>query len=89
MQKLGDFWSSCAQLRSQFTFLSIKYPLTVEILPTNDDAPSLKATGTVLFPTRKAKAYISFIFDPPTYSCWPMSIHSLQSDVQVAYGRME
>ncbi|OBZ79248.1 Kinetochore protein spc7 [Grifola frondosa] len=85
---LGDFWSSCAQLRSQLVFLAIKYPLTVETIET-EMSLALKATATVLFPHSKGKAFISFLLDKETYSRWPMSIDSLKSEVQIAYGNIQ
>ena len=45
-----------------------------------------EATFTVMFGTKKAKATISFSFDEETFATWPISIHSVQIDVQVAYG---
>lgn len=89
VQRLGDFWISCAQIRSQLMFLSIKYPLTCQLVPVDNSMPLFKATASVLFPSRKAKADISFIWDYKTYLEWPMSIGSLKSDVHIAYGGIE
>lgn len=89
LERLGDFWSSCAQLRSQLTFLAIKYPLAVESVVDEKDDTYLQATATVMFPSAKGKAFISFLFDRDTYSRWPLSVRSLKSDVQVAYGSLE
>ncbi|THH27079.1 hypothetical protein EUX98_g7108 [Antrodiella citrinella] len=83
---LGDFWTSCTQLRSQFTFLAIKYPVIVEVKPASDGSRVLIARATVLFVPVMSKARISFVLDAPTYSKWPSSIASLQTDVDVAYG---
>ncbi|KAL6299649.1 Spc7 kinetochore protein-domain-containing protein [Sparassis latifolia] len=90
VELLGDFWSSCAQLRAQLTFLAIKYPLSVEAVQSlNSGLPDLHIKATVLFPSAKGKAYISFILDRQTYSKWPISIGSLKATVEVAYGRVE
>lgn len=89
IQRLGDFWSSCAQIRSQLTFLKIKYPLALTLLPVKNAAPSLKVTATVLFLAVRAKAYISFVFDAETYTRWPLTIAALKTDVEVAYGGIE
>ncbi|OSD05882.1 hypothetical protein PYCCODRAFT_1052347 [Trametes coccinea BRFM310] len=89
LERLGDFWSSCAQLRSQLTFLAIKYPLAVESVVDEKDDTYLQATATVMFPSAKGKAFISFLFDRDTYSRWPLSVRSLKSDVQVAYGSLD
>ncbi|KAH9891025.1 Spc7 kinetochore protein-domain-containing protein [Cubamyces lactineus] len=86
LERLGDFWSSCAQLRSQLTFLAIKYPLTVEALLDDKGQPFLRATATVMFPSLKSKALISFFLDKATYSRWPLSVRGLKADVRVAYG---
>jgi hypothetical protein len=42
-----------------------------------------------MFPSKKAKALISFIFDTRTFSSWPISIQSMQCDVKVAYGPVQ
>lgn len=90
LECLGDFWSSSAQLRTQLTFISIKYPLTISIVSDNDNSdPYLHVTVTILFTHTRAKAYVSFILDMPTFSQWPLSIGSLQTDVKVAYGNIE
>ena len=89
MQRLGDFWTSCAHIRTQLTFLSIKYPLTVQLIPGNKSSPMFKVTATVLFPAVQAKAFISFVFDSKTYASWPTTLRSLQSEVEVAYGNIE
>ena len=70
-------------------FLSVKYPLTIQLLPTDNGSSIFKATASVLFPAQKSKAFVSFILDSKAYSQWPMSIKSLQSDVEIAYGGIE
>ncbi|KAI0961141.1 hypothetical protein AcV7_000323 [Taiwanofungus camphoratus] len=90
MERLGDFWSSCAQVRSQLCFLAVKYPLSVEAVQNTKTASTeLRARVTVLFPAMKGKAYISFILDLQTYSTWPISINSLRSEVEIAYGLID
>ncbi|RPD81656.1 hypothetical protein L226DRAFT_555808 [Lentinus tigrinus ALCF2SS1-7] len=89
IQRLGDFWSSCAQLRSQFTFLAIKYPLVVESVADDHGRPYLKATATIMLPRIKGKTLISFILDKDTYTRWPMSVHGLKVDAKVAYGNIQ
>ncbi|KAI0067956.1 hypothetical protein BV25DRAFT_895566 [Artomyces pyxidatus] len=84
VQALGDFWSGCHQLRTQFTFLVIKYPLTVEPLPA--PATGAIATATVLLSRVRAKIYVSFVLDAETLWDWPMSIGSIQCQVRKAYG---
>ncbi|KAH9853039.1 Spc7 kinetochore protein-domain-containing protein [Lenzites betulinus] len=89
VERLGDFWSSCAQLRSQLSFLAIKYPLIVESLIDEHNEPVLRATATVMFPRVAGKALISFIWGKDTYSRWPLSVQGLKTDVKRAYGAIE
>jgi len=90
VHRLNDFWSSCAQLRSQLLLLSIKYP--VEIVANESEEarlPGFKAKVMVMFPSVKAKAFISFLFSFGTLSQWPISINTLDCEVDVAYGPVE
>ncbi|TBU34906.1 Spc7 kinetochore protein-domain-containing protein [Dichomitus squalens] len=89
VERLSDFWSSCAQFRSQLTFLAIKYPLVVEGIFDDAGEEYLKATAAVMFPSAKGKAYISFLLDKDTYSRWPLSVRGLKSHVEVAYGAIQ
>ncbi|RDX56232.1 hypothetical protein OH76DRAFT_1427885 [Lentinus brumalis] len=89
IHRLGDFWSSCAQLRSQFTFLAIKYPLVIESISDDHQQEYLKATATVMLPSIKGKTLISFILDRDTYARWPLSVQGLKVDVKVAYGNIQ
>ncbi|PIL30949.1 hypothetical protein GSI_07118 [Ganoderma sinense ZZ0214-1] len=89
VERLSDFWSSCAQFRSQLTFLAIKYPLSVEGIFDDDGEEYLSATATVMFPKAKGKARISFLLDQDTYSRWPLSVRGLKSHVEVAYGSIQ
>lgn len=43
----------------------------------------------LMFPKVKGKALASFIFNMQTFSKWPLSIDSLDCEVQVAYGPLE
>jgi kinetochore protein Spc7/SPC105 len=85
---LGDFWLGCAQLRSHFTFLSIKYPVSVDLEPPRDngDLQGLVATATVLLPSVKAKLFVSFILDNNTLWAWPASIGNVDCKIKKAYG---
>ncbi|KIJ21478.1 hypothetical protein PAXINDRAFT_159567 [Paxillus involutus ATCC 200175] len=83
-QRLGDYWSSCSQLQAQLKLVAIKYPVSIEEKPSG-----FSATTTILFPSVKAKALISFIFDTPNFSSWPMFIHSTRCEVKVAYGPID
>ncbi|KAF9568515.1 hypothetical protein CPC08DRAFT_625217 [Agrocybe pediades] len=90
VHRLSDFWSSCAQLRSQLLFLAIKYPVEIVIdTPADKRLPGFKAQAMVMFPSKKAKAYISFVFSFDTLSQWPISINSLDCQVDVAYGPID
>ncbi|KAI0735508.1 Spc7 kinetochore protein-domain-containing protein [Earliella scabrosa] len=89
IERLSDFWSSCAQLRSQFTFLGIKYPLQVEGVTDEHGHDYLRATATVMLPRVKGKTYISFILDKDTFTRWPLSVRGLKVDAKVAYGDVQ
>lgn len=66
----------------------VKYPVDIEIAP-SVDPPIFKATATVMFPSAKAKAFVSFIFEADTFYSWPMKINSLRSEVKIVYGSIE
>ena len=85
MHTFSDFWTACAQVRSQFSFLGIKYPLSI----TSDPTSGLTVSATTVFRRTKAKARISFTFDDDTLGQWPFNIQSLKSEVKVIYGTIE
>ncbi|KAG2117939.1 Spc7 kinetochore protein-domain-containing protein [Suillus discolor] len=87
VERLGDYWSACSQLLAQLKLVAIKYP--VSITHGEDDDSGFTATVTVMLPSKKAKALISFIFNTQTFSSWPISIRSMQCDVKVAYGPVQ
>ncbi|OJT06038.1 Kinetochore protein spc7 [Trametes pubescens] len=89
IELLGDFWSSCAQLRSQLAFLAIKWPLAVEALADDSGALFLRATVTMMLPAARSKAHVSFLWDRDAYARWPLSVGALKTDVQVAYGAIK
>ena len=90
VQRLGDYWASCAQLRSQLKLVAIKYPLSVEIPPPAQDGTSgFNAIATIIFPNVKAKAFVSFKLDLDTFSSWPMSIRATKCEAEAAYGPIE
>jgi len=90
VQRLGDYWASCAQLRSQLKLVAIKYPLSVEIPPPAQDGTSgFNAIATIIFPNVKAKAFVSFKLDLDTFSSWPMSISATKCEAEAAYGPIE
>ncbi|KAI0706070.1 Spc7 kinetochore protein-domain-containing protein [Cytidiella melzeri] len=89
IQRLSDFWTSCAEIRLQLTFLAVQYPLELKLHPNENSLPTFEVSAKVLFPSVKSKANIKFIFDPDTYTRWPLSIGLLQCDATVAYGRAD
>ncbi|KAJ4485552.1 Spc7 kinetochore protein-domain-containing protein [Lentinula aciculospora] len=90
IQHLADFWSSTTQLRAQIRQLSIKYPVEIEPRETPGNPFSkFSAKALVIFPAKKAKAYISFVFDQDTFSRWPASVGSLQWEVRMGYGQID
>ncbi|KAJ7071434.1 Spc7 kinetochore protein-domain-containing protein [Mycena amicta] len=82
---LSDYWSSCAQLRSQLFQLTIKYPLHIEVLSNQ----GFRARTTVMFPAVMGKAFIYFIFSPDVHGRWPMSIDYMTHEVQVVFGALD
>ncbi|KAJ3815669.1 Spc7 kinetochore protein-domain-containing protein [Lentinula aff. lateritia] len=88
IQRLADFWTSTTQIRAQIRQLSIKYPVTIEPRETKRFS-EFSARAMVLFPAKKAKAYISFVFDLDTFSRWPASTGSLRWEVRKGYGKID
>jgi len=86
VQTLGDIWSSFAQLRTQLTFLAIKYPLAIAPLP---GGAGLVATATVLLPALRAKALVAYALDADTLVRWPRSVAAVACSVRIAYGSVE
>ncbi|KAI0308028.1 Spc7 kinetochore protein-domain-containing protein [Multifurca ochricompacta] len=88
IQGLGDFWSGCAQLRTHFSFLSIKYPVSVypQLSGVDGDLDGLIVTATILLPSSKAKLYVSFVLDTDTLWAWPTSIRNVGCKIKKAYG---
>ena len=64
--------------------VAIKYPVVIKEI-----ASGFSANVTVLFPPVKSKAIISFVFDSAVFSSWPVMIHSMRCDVEVAYGPLK
>lgn len=91
LDTLGDFWQAVAELRKQLTFIAIKYPLDVTVASMDEEGSDevLHMKTTILYKKAKAKVFMTFIMDMPTFTRWPLSIGSLQVDVQVAYGKVE
>ena len=88
VHRLSDYWSSCSQLRSQLRLLALKYPVDIEIVrpKEGEGLPSFKAHTTVLYPALEAKAIISFVFSTATFCFWPLTLDSLDCEVQVECG---
>ncbi|KIJ68713.1 hypothetical protein HYDPIDRAFT_24966 [Hydnomerulius pinastri MD-312] len=84
VERLGDYWSSCSQLLAQLKLMAIKYPVSIQEHPSG-----FSATAMILFPSVKAKALLSFIFDTPNFSSWPVLIHSTRCDIKVSYGPID
>ncbi|KAG5648239.1 hypothetical protein DXG03_006197 [Asterophora parasitica] len=90
VQRLGDYWSSCAQLRAQLKLISIKFPLDIEVVQgSRTTPPSFKVKVMVLFLSMKAKAFIRFVFGAKTLCYWPVDIHSLGCEIEVVYGNVD
>ncbi|KAF5377618.1 hypothetical protein D9615_005105 [Tricholomella constricta] len=90
IHRLGDYWSSCAQLRAQLKLLTIKFPIEIEVVKgSREQPPSFKVKVMVLFPSVKAKAFIWFLFGANTLCYWPVAIRSLGCEVEVIYGNVD
>ncbi|KAG6837858.1 hypothetical protein H0H93_013011 [Arthromyces matolae] len=90
IHRLSDYWSSCAQLRAQLMLLLIKFPVEIEVIRTSpSESPGFRAKVMVIFPSVKAKAFISFVFVGKAYSYWPVAIDTLEIEIEVAYGKIE
>jgi len=87
VEALSDFWTSCAQIRSQFTFLAIKYPLNIQATPNSGAAnpTAFKAVASILFEKQKAKATVTFVFSNDLLARWPFAIRTLNCEVNVVY----
>ncbi|KAG6817627.1 hypothetical protein H0H87_006255 [Tephrocybe sp. NHM501043] len=90
VHRLSDYWSSCAQLRAQLKLLLIKFPVEIEIIKGSPTEPlGYKAKVMIMFPSMKAKAFISFVFGEKAFSYWPVTVNSLEVEVEVAYGAID
>ncbi|KAI6095270.1 Spc7 kinetochore protein-domain-containing protein [Pisolithus thermaeus] len=78
---VGTYWSSCSRLQLQFRLVAIKFPITFREIPSG-----FSADVTILYPSVKAKAIVSFIFDVANFSTWPLNTQSTKHDVRVVYG---
>ncbi|KAI6137228.1 Spc7 kinetochore protein-domain-containing protein [Pisolithus sp. B1] len=80
----GTYWSSCSRLQLQFRLVAIKFPVTFRDIPSG-----FSADVTILYPSVKAKAVVSFIFDVANFSTWPLNIQSTKHDARVVYGPIQ
>ncbi|KAI6029027.1 Spc7 kinetochore protein-domain-containing protein [Pisolithus marmoratus] len=81
---VGAYWSSCSRLQLQFRLVAIKFPIAFK-----ESSSGFSADVTILYPSVKAKAIVSFIFDVANFSTWPLNIQSTKHDVKVVYGRIQ
>ena len=89
VEELSDFWTSCSQIRTQITFLGIKYPLKLELIESNCPATGLTVTASILSRKRRAKMLVALIFSPEVLARWPFEIKKLQCEVKTTYGKIE
>jgi kinetochore protein Spc7/SPC105 len=85
VQSLSEYWCACTQLRSQLRLVSVKYPISIALLPSG----GFKATAKIMLSKKKAKALISFIFNEETFALWPSSIGDVKIDAEVVYGTVK
>ncbi|KAF6766101.1 Spc7 kinetochore protein-domain-containing protein [Ephemerocybe angulata] len=93
IHKLGDYWTSCSQLRSHLRLLNIKYPIAIDIgpmpAPDSGSLPTFQVRASVMFPKVAGKAIVSYIFNLQAFSQWPLSIDSLDCAVEISYGPLD
>ncbi|KAF5337355.1 hypothetical protein D9611_003088 [Ephemerocybe angulata] len=93
IHKLGDYWTSCSQLRSHLRLLNIKYPIDIDIgpmpAPDSGSLPTFQVRASVMFPKVAGKAIVSYIFNLQAFSQWPLSIDSLDCAVEISYGPLD
>lgn len=81
---VGTYWSCCSRLQLQFRLVAIKFYITFKENPSG-----FSVDVSILYPSVKAKAIVSFIFDVATFSTWPCHIQSMKHDVRVIYGQIQ
>lgn len=89
LEAMSDFWTSCAQIRTQFVFLGIKYPIKLEVRQAADGSMTLRAVASMLFPKRATRMLVAFLFTPEVLGNWPFAIRELQCEVKAVYGTIE
>ncbi|KAL5518577.1 hypothetical protein ACEPAH_260 [Sanghuangporus vaninii] len=88
LEALSDFWTSCSQIRTQFVFLGIKYPLKLELAEV-DGTTNLRVVASILFSKRTTKVLVAFVFTPEVLAGWPFAIRKLQCEVRTVYGTID
>ncbi|KAI5993840.1 hypothetical protein EDC04DRAFT_2872627 [Pisolithus marmoratus] len=78
------YWSSCSRLQFQFRLVAIKLPITFREIPSG-----FSANIMILYPSVKAKAIVSFIFDIAKFSTWLLNTQSMKHDIRVVYGPIQ
>ncbi|KZV70325.1 hypothetical protein PENSPDRAFT_631815 [Peniophora sp. CONT] len=86
-QFLRDFWSGCAQIRTQLRFLAVKWPLEVVVeAGEGKRMPGMRATADVVLHSVKAKIKMEFVFEAETVIGWPFSVQDVACAVRPVYG---
>lgn len=86
---LSDYWTSTTSLRRDLEDLVMPYAHDFEVTPREDGQLSCTVVLPLLFHSRKARADISFTFDPQAVASWPQSLHFVRAAVKVRYGSVE
>ncbi|KIO03259.1 hypothetical protein M404DRAFT_27233 [Pisolithus tinctorius Marx 270] len=71
-------------LRKIVELVAIKFYTTFKENPSG-----FSVDVSILYPSVKAKAIVSFIFDVATFSTWPCHIQSMKHDVRIVYGQIQ
>jgi len=71
--------------------LSVKFPLEVKVYPPSkaNPEPVFSIQSMVLFKTRAAKAFVTFVLGLDSFGCWPLQVCKVGSEVEVVYGDVD
>jgi hypothetical protein len=68
----------------------LNYTHNFSVLPPgSDNLSSCAVTVSVLYPSRKAKADVTFTFTTEVVANWPFSLRDVRASVDVRYGQVE
>ncbi|CED84406.1 Kinetochore protein [Phaffia rhodozyma] len=83
-QHVYQLWSSSIRIAQEFSLISTRYPI---VYTYSAESSIEKAEVTMLVPSAKAKAKVTFTIAPQLLLNWPSNIKTLIVDVEVCYGQ--